>query len=292
MSSSSIRPPPQQAPLTLDTNTAELITKTNKKISDYVHQIANEPSVGLFHVQEHIRKAVPKNVTLKKDMKSLSTHIEEVSYEVNDSTSTVQIFAEINTFDHIHKMLLSSIDKVSKLVNNKQLQFVNSSHLKPTASTTFSSFHKTFEPSTVPTSSSSLSSSSSNTQTNASVLSSSQVTGTSDLGASQDNNNNNNIVVNNSGNDIPIESNTSAAVTSMNMNESQDGTTSEQQMSTSADSFNEIPVSSTPPSSSSSIDYLSTSSSKKKTTGKKKSTTSNGTPKKKKEEVILQPKQF
>ncbi len=37
----------------------------NKNLSEYVQLLANEPSIGLFHIQEHIRKSVPKMVDLK-----------------------------------------------------------------------------------------------------------------------------------------------------------------------------------------------------------------------------------
>ncbi|EGG16011.1 hypothetical protein DFA_09683 [Cavenderia fasciculata] len=133
---------PQQVLLTLDANTAESILKSNKKISDYIHHLANEPSVGMYHVQEHIRKAVPKNVTLKKEVKNLTSHIEDISYNVDDSIKAIQSINEITTFNHIHELLVSSIDRASKLVNNKSLAYVNSQQKDSSASRTFSSFSK------------------------------------------------------------------------------------------------------------------------------------------------------
>ena len=37
----------------------------NKNLSEYIHLNANEPSIGLFHVQEHVKKTVPKLVETK-----------------------------------------------------------------------------------------------------------------------------------------------------------------------------------------------------------------------------------
>ena len=34
-------------------------------MTQYVHTLANEPTLGLYHVQEHIRRAVPKCVDIK-----------------------------------------------------------------------------------------------------------------------------------------------------------------------------------------------------------------------------------
>jgi hypothetical protein len=36
-----------------------------KKMSSYLHTVANEPTVGLYHIQEHIRRSVPKFVDMK-----------------------------------------------------------------------------------------------------------------------------------------------------------------------------------------------------------------------------------
>lgn len=40
----------------------------NKHLSEYLHLLTNEPSIGLFHIEEHIRKAVPKLVRLSAVM--------------------------------------------------------------------------------------------------------------------------------------------------------------------------------------------------------------------------------
>ena len=37
----------------------------NKKLGEFFYLLANEPSVGLYHVQEHIRKTIPKNTEVK-----------------------------------------------------------------------------------------------------------------------------------------------------------------------------------------------------------------------------------
>ncbi|EFA83266.1 hypothetical protein PPL_04056 [Heterostelium album PN500] len=272
MSSSSIQTqqqqqPTQVVPLTLDANTADSIFKANKKISDYVHQIANEPSVGMYHVQEHIRKTIPKNVAIKKEIRELDTHIEELMYNVDDSSATIQSIAEIQTFNHIHDLLLSSIDKVSKLVNNKSLQFINSSHLKSTASSTFSSY-KSFDQ----LSTGSGGSSSSITTPSITPNSSVQYDNTT---LNNNNDNNNNFTTNNNN----------------NINDSE-----------SSDNFNEIPINNTIQSTPETYDYLSTS--KKKSSKSKKSTSSSlnsssstvssssSSSNKKKDKDVLQPKQF
>ncbi len=36
-----------------------------KSTSDYLTRVANEPSVGLYHVQDHIRRSIPKFVDIQ-----------------------------------------------------------------------------------------------------------------------------------------------------------------------------------------------------------------------------------
>ena len=38
--------------------------------SDYVHTVANEPSLGLYYVMEHIQRSVTAIVSIKRDLAS------------------------------------------------------------------------------------------------------------------------------------------------------------------------------------------------------------------------------
>lgn len=50
---------------TIDTDSAKRIERVNLRLSKYLHQLGNEPSLGLYHVSEHIKKSVPKSVKMK-----------------------------------------------------------------------------------------------------------------------------------------------------------------------------------------------------------------------------------
>ncbi|KAN0024753.1 hypothetical protein ACTFIV_009162 [Dictyostelium citrinum] len=134
--------------LTLDASTAKLMYQTSQEMSSYIQQIANEPTIGLFHVQDHIRRNIPKNVELKKNIKALGEKIEEKSFDIDYSTKTIKTFSEIQTFSNISSLLQQSIERANKLVNNKSLLFVNSQMAAPSSSKTFSSFqqqHKIYQ---------------------------------------------------------------------------------------------------------------------------------------------------
>jgi hypothetical protein len=50
----------------------ELIQKIlyiNKNISEYLYLLANEPSIGLYHVTEHVKRTIPKLIEIKNDFK-------------------------------------------------------------------------------------------------------------------------------------------------------------------------------------------------------------------------------
>eukprot|EP01112_Ceratiomyxa_fruticulosa_P014146 TRINITY_DN4030_c0_g1_i1.p1 TRINITY_DN4030_c0_g1~~TRINITY_DN4030_c0_g1_i1.p1 ORF type:complete len:320 (+),score=95.47 TRINITY_DN4030_c0_g1_i1:748-1707(+) len=110
----------RQTPLALDTDTAERVVKTTKKTSSFFHLLANEPSLGLFHVQEHIRKNAPKLGEVKKEMRKKATNIEEITYDLNYSLQTIQSLHDLTTFDDIKVKLDTCIELIHKINRGSQ----------------------------------------------------------------------------------------------------------------------------------------------------------------------------
>jgi hypothetical protein len=54
---------------TLDNETSKRASQLPLRFSKYVHQLANEPSLGLFHVQAHVKKSVPRCIEVKVKLK-------------------------------------------------------------------------------------------------------------------------------------------------------------------------------------------------------------------------------
>jgi len=111
----------RQTPLALDTDTAERVIKTTKKTSSFFHLLANEPSLGLFHVQEHIRKNAPKLGDIKKEMGKKATNIEEISYDLNYSLQTIQSLHDLTTFENIKVKLDTCIELIHKINRGSQV---------------------------------------------------------------------------------------------------------------------------------------------------------------------------
>ena len=106
--------------------------------------MANEPSVGLFHVQEHIRKTVPVMVKMQvserllcgigshqtsqilftqRDMKTTTQRIDEVKYDTAYSLRTVQGLHGLTTFTNIKDMIVNCINVMKEIPRYKSRHF-------------------------------------------------------------------------------------------------------------------------------------------------------------------------
>jgi hypothetical protein len=98
----------------LDKSILESVTKANKKLGEFFYVLANEPSVGLYHVQEHIRKTIPKNTEIKREIRKKYQSIEAITYDINFSIQTVKSLHDLNTFIDIK----SSMERCIEHINN------------------------------------------------------------------------------------------------------------------------------------------------------------------------------
>ncbi|RMX48902.1 hypothetical protein pdam_00008335 [Pocillopora damicornis] len=69
----------------------------------------NEPSVGLYRVQEHVRRSLPQLVDKKIEMQSLQRKVQGISYDTDYSLKTVQSMQNISHFTIIQECLKSAI---------------------------------------------------------------------------------------------------------------------------------------------------------------------------------------
>jgi len=95
--------------------TLEHIARANKDISEYLHLLANEPSIGLYHVQEHIRRSVPKLVQMKTDLKQKCQVIDEASFDVDYTLLTVKSLHGMTTFGNVKAVLDAAIQTTDSI---------------------------------------------------------------------------------------------------------------------------------------------------------------------------------
>eukprot|EP00026_Physarum_polycephalum_P015860 Phypoly_transcript_16650.p1 GENE.Phypoly_transcript_16650~~Phypoly_transcript_16650.p1 ORF type:complete len:241 (+),score=35.44 Phypoly_transcript_16650:128-850(+) len=99
----------------LDRSIVEGVNKANKKLGEFFYLLANEPSVGLYHVQEHIRKTIPKNTEMKREIRKKYQNIEAMTYDVNFSIQTVKSLHDLTTFQTIKETMDNCINMLNSL---------------------------------------------------------------------------------------------------------------------------------------------------------------------------------
>jgi len=113
----------------LDKSTQTYIEKANKKISSYIRNIANEPSLGLFFVQNHVKLSIPRFVEMKKEVKKKTAASEAVQVDLNFSHTVVKGIGEMKTFISIKSLLEDSIKIATLLSQRDKKQILGSSKL-------------------------------------------------------------------------------------------------------------------------------------------------------------------
>lgn len=88
---------------------ALLINAANQKMSQFLYNLANEPSVGLFHVNEHIRRTVPRLVEARKQMDFQSVELDKSSCDVDDILPIVRTIGSLTAFKSMQSILLKSL---------------------------------------------------------------------------------------------------------------------------------------------------------------------------------------
>ncbi|XP_022780074.1 BLOC-1-related complex subunit 8 homolog isoform X3 [Stylophora pistillata] len=90
-------------------DTEHKLRRVTEKFLENIHMMLNEPSVGLYRVQEHVRRSLPQLVDKKIEMQSLQKKVQGISYDVDYSLKTVQSMQNISHFTIIQECLKSAI---------------------------------------------------------------------------------------------------------------------------------------------------------------------------------------
>lgn len=70
-------------------STADGFAEINECVGDMIKYMANEPSVGLFYIQQHVQNAVPNVINLKNDVIEKSREINLHTEDLEDSIMAV-----------------------------------------------------------------------------------------------------------------------------------------------------------------------------------------------------------
>lgn len=106
----------------LDPETHYKVKKITSKVNDSLQILANEPSLGLYRIQEHIHRTTPALVEKKKELEINKKKVEGVSYDMDYSISAVDSIGNIKQFTNISEALKSAIDLKQKLDERERFE--------------------------------------------------------------------------------------------------------------------------------------------------------------------------
>eukprot|EP00118_Oscarella_pearsei_P022549 m.261776 g.261776 ORF g.261776 m.261776 type:complete len:223 (+) comp40449_c1_seq7:32-700(+) len=112
---------PRERSLQIDQKTEKKVKQVSDKVSECLQIVANEPSLGLFRLQEHVRRSILTLVTLKKDVNHVKQKVQGLVYDAEYGLKTLESMQGIESFSATQKHLKKAIDYKRRL-NQKRLE--------------------------------------------------------------------------------------------------------------------------------------------------------------------------
>ncbi|XP_033633244.1 BLOC-1-related complex subunit 8-like [Asterias rubens] len=92
------------------------VKKVTEKFSECMQIIANEPSLALFRIQEHIRKSLPKLAECKMELGQMQQLVQGAYYDVDYAIRAVgEIHNSSESFSSMENLLKESIQRKKRL---------------------------------------------------------------------------------------------------------------------------------------------------------------------------------
>ncbi|XP_046856614.1 BLOC-1-related complex subunit 8 homolog isoform X2 [Xenia sp. Carnegie-2017] len=106
------------------------VVKVTDKFSETVHLMLNDPSMGLYRIQEHVKRSVPELVEKKIELQNLNSSLQGASYDVEYSLKTVKSIDWSPHFTIIQECLKSAIASKTNLQRLESTQKNELDHAK------------------------------------------------------------------------------------------------------------------------------------------------------------------
>ncbi|XP_002165287.2 BLOC-1-related complex subunit 8 homolog isoform X1 [Hydra vulgaris] len=91
------------------------VRRITSLVNESIHIAANEPSLGLYRIQEHVKRTLPHLVKRKKELSSINTRIQDASYDLGLSLEVIESISQIKHFTRIKEALQNAISYKIKL---------------------------------------------------------------------------------------------------------------------------------------------------------------------------------
>ncbi|XP_065830491.1 uncharacterized protein [Oscarella lobularis] len=108
-------------PSEIDPKTEKKVKQVSDKVSECLHIVANEPSLGLYRLQEHVRRSVPALVSVKKEVNGAKEKVQGLVYDAEYGIKTLETMSGIESFSAVQEHLKAAIDYKRRL-NAKRIE--------------------------------------------------------------------------------------------------------------------------------------------------------------------------
>ncbi|CAB3992451.1 BLOC-1-related complex subunit 8 homolog isoform X2 [Paramuricea clavata] len=107
------------------------VTRVADKLSETVHLMLNDPSTGLYRIQEHVKRSVPTLVEKKVELQNLQSNIQGASYDLDYSLKTVKSINWNPHYTIIQECLKSAIASKTNLQRQESAETSAASYQEP-----------------------------------------------------------------------------------------------------------------------------------------------------------------
>ncbi|XP_042215281.1 BLOC-1-related complex subunit 8-like isoform X3 [Homarus americanus] len=86
------------------------VKKALERVSENIHISANEPSLAVYRLQEHVRRALPPTVTRRQHVTALHSQLQGACYDVEYALGAVRVMKDAgDKFISLQELLKSAI---------------------------------------------------------------------------------------------------------------------------------------------------------------------------------------
>ncbi|KAG5276164.1 hypothetical protein AALO_G00128580 [Alosa alosa] len=96
------------------------VKRVTDKFTESMYVLANEPSVALYRLQEHVRRSLPELVQHKSDMQSWEEQSQGAIYTVEYACSAVKSMTNSSLYFKSIEGLLRQTISMKEQINNTQ----------------------------------------------------------------------------------------------------------------------------------------------------------------------------
>mmetsp|Transcript_43693 Transcript_43693/g.61401 ORF Transcript_43693/g.61401 Transcript_43693/m.61401 type:complete len:140 (-) Transcript_43693:63-482(-) len=118
----------------LDEESTGCSRKAIGKASQCVGKLANEPTIGLYHVQQHTRSTIRSYIPIKNELRQINTKTDDALFDVDYSIMTMKEWHSLETFMRIERKMSQTMsileDLNKKYPEKKRTRFMRAVGLR------------------------------------------------------------------------------------------------------------------------------------------------------------------